>query len=257
MSFTRHIAGYAILATMFTGIATPIVARANTTNEISTQSYSVEQLESLIAKLQKQLAELKKGSKCFVSEKTLTLGDGEPGDGLDGDVRRLQSFLKEKSLFALSGTGYFGKVTRGAMISFQKTNGLSATGEFDAATREKAHSMYCKVVVKPTAVKEKKIEPQTNEASSAVKSISLSVTNGSANWSTEGNSPKGFKVVWSKHSGPTYPTREGDTYNYLSDPSANSSSLQAFDGSGTYYVRVCEYLGGACGIYSNEVSTQL
>jgi hypothetical protein len=67
----------------------------------------------------------------------------------------------------------------------------------------------------------------------------------------------GFKLVWSKNPSPTYPTRSGDKYNYYSDPSTRSGIIDAFSGSGKYYVRVCEYLGGACGVYSNQVEVTL
>ncbi len=92
-----------------------------------------------------------------------------------------------------------------------------------------------------------------------VSSISLSSAGGTAvNWSVVGYSTNGFKIVWSKNSNPTYPTRSGDKYDYKSDPGTRSySSLDAFDGAGTYYVRVCEYLGGSCGVYSNQIQVNL
>ena len=94
-------------------------------------------------------------------------------------------------------------------------------------------------------------------ATNAVKSITLSSSGSTVNWTVNGYSKNGFKVVWSKNSGPTYPCRDGDKYNYLSDPSASTSSLDVFNGAGTYYVRVCEYLGGACGVYSNQITVAL
>ncbi len=88
-------------------------------------------------------------------------------------------------------------------------------------------------------------------------SISLSGSGSSVSWSVDGYSEKGFKVVWSKNPGPTYPTRSGDKYQYFSSPTTTSASLTAFDGNGTYYVRVCEYLGGSCGTYSNQIIVEL
>lgn len=88
-------------------------------------------------------------------------------------------------------------------------------------------------------------------------SISL---NGS--WSSEKNkvalqwkpidlySAKGFKVVYSSNPNPVYP---GNTYHYLSDPNARSDTWSGLP-AGTYHFRVCEYLGGACGIYSNDIT---
>ena len=87
--------------------------------------------------------------------------------------------------------------------------------------------------------------------------ISVSGSGSSVSWSVDGYSKNGFKIVWSKNSKPTYPTREGDKYIYLSEPSSRSTNLDAFDGSGKYYVRVCEYLGGACGVYSSEIQVSL
>lgn len=266
MSIKQRFVSAALVVGMAATMVSPLAARANAVSDVNVNSYSVEQLEALIAKLQKQLTELKKSSKCFVSEKDLSLGDGEPGDGMDGHVRKLQAFLKEKNHFNRGATGYFGKVTRAALQAYQKTNGLPLTGEFDAATREKAHGQYCRQSIKSTEKSEKKTESKENKdnedqksepVSGTVRSISLKVLDGVARWIVDGKSAMGFKVVWSKSEAPTYPTREGDRYNYLSESTASESALEAFDGSGTYHVRVCEYLGGACGVYSNEVTTQL
>lgn len=97
------------------------------------------------------------------------------------------------------------------------------------------------------------------EISSNVSSISLKLGSESnkIEWSIDGYSKQGFKVVWSKNQGPTYPTRNGDKYHYYDNPSYKYDSLEAFSGAGAYYVRVCEYLGGKCGIYSNEIKINL
>jgi len=100
-------------------------------------------------------------------------------------------------------------------------------------------------------------EKDVPEVSETVKSISMSATGSSVKWSVNGLSKNGFKIVWSKNENPTYPTRTGDQYIYLSSPTASSTTLSAFDGAGTYFVRVCEYLGGACGVYSNQSTVTL
>jgi len=100
----------------------------------------------------------------------------------------------------------------------------------------------------------------TSEApTSVVSSITLQATAnpGEVKWSLDGNSSMGFKVVWSKNSTPTYPCRDGDQYHYYSNADQRKDTLNAFSGSGTYYVRVCEYLGGKCGKYSNQITIQL
>ncbi len=102
----------------------------------------------------------------------------------------------------------------------------------------------------PTATPKPTQEPVT--------SISLSSTGGTGvNWSVVGYSDAGFKLVWSKTSNPTYPTRATDKYDYLSSPSARSGIIDAFDGAGIYFVRVCEYVGGVCGVYSNQIQVNL
>ena len=228
-------------------------AISSTSSEKRYSSYSVEELESLIAKLQKQLEEMKKGEQCFVSDKDLSIGDGE-GDELKGDVGRLQDFLIEKGyLFIKKSTGYFGKITRASLTNFQKDSGVSQSGEWNSEMREKIKSLRCK---KAVASNKKKTE-NTQEAKSAVSKITLSGSDNLVSWKTDGYSKSGFKIVWSKNTAPTYPTRDGDKYIYLSDSSASSTKLEAFNGGGTYYVRVCEYLGGACGVYSNEITLTL
>ncbi|MDP3244935.1 MAG: peptidoglycan-binding domain-containing protein [bacterium] len=239
-------------------LVTPFSVKALTPPD-SYDNYSVEQLEALIVKLQKKLEELKKSSKCFIAEKDLSLGDGEVGENAD-EVRRLQNFLTEKGYFKYKATGYFGKITRAALLVYQKDAGVAQTGEFDLATRGKAHSLYCKTV---KAVKVSKEEPKIEKKEeenivSAVSNIVLKAgENANVLWATSGKSKEGFKVVWSKNNNPTYPTREGDKYLYFSESTANSATLEAFNGAGEYYVRVCEYLGGKCGVYSNQIKISL
>ena len=99
---------------------------------------------------------------------------------------------------------------------------------------------------------------ETKQEESSVNSISLTKGQGGlVSWTVDGTSKSGFKVVWSKIATPTYPTRETDKYAYLSTPSASSHAVTAFDGPGDYFVRVCEYLGGKCGVYSNQVEISL
>ncbi len=78
------------------------------------------------------------------------------------------------------------------------------------------------------------------------------------NWEYSGTSEKGFKVAKSTtHQNPTYPVMEGDSYEYLSSSSANSFVDGNVNEGVTYHYRVCVYLGGQCGLYSNAVAVQL
>ncbi len=73
----------------------------------------------------------------------------------------------------------------------------------------------------------------------------------SLNWNVSNvDVSKGFKVVKSTSANPVYP---GNDYLYLSDPSARNTTWNIKDGK-TYHIRVCQYLGGACGVYSNDIT---
>lgn len=100
-------------------------------------------------------------------------------------------------------------------------------------------------------------ESNTTEPESVVESITLEGSGNVIEWTVDGYSAKGFKIVWSKNANPTYPLRSGDKYNYYTDSNKDSDELTPFSGSGTYYVRVCEYLGGKCGLYSNQITLVL
>ena len=101
------------------------------------------------------------------------------------------------------------------------------------------------------------IEEKNNEAVKIVDAIVLEGEGSKIKWKVDGFSKSGFKVVWSMNENPTYPTRSGDKYHYRSNPNANSDFIVPFSGNGAYYVRVCEYLGGKCGVYSNEIKVEL
>ncbi|NTU99062.1 hypothetical protein HGA64_03595, partial [Candidatus Falkowbacteria bacterium] len=76
----------------------------------------------------------------------------------------------------------------------------------------------------------------------------------SLNWSLVGfDSSMGFKVVVSKELDPVYP---GNEYHYLSDAGTRSDTWE-LDEPGTYFFRVCEYLGGKCGVYSNNLKVEI
>lgn len=69
-------------------------------------------------------------------------------------------------------------------------------------------------------------------------------------WSVDGtDAAKGFKVVVSEGANPVYP---GNDYHYLSDPAVRHDKWKGL-APGTYHFRVCQYLGGACGVYSNDL----
>ncbi|MBU2566667.1 SH3 domain-containing protein [Patescibacteria group bacterium] len=67
---------------------------------------------------------------------------------------------------------------------------------------------------------------------------------------TDMTSPKGFKIVIDDEVDPVYP---GNDYHYLTDPEVRSDVWTGLTAGKTYHFRVCEYLGGYCGTYSNDV----
>jgi len=95
-----------------------------------------------------------------------------------------------------------------------------------------------------------------NQPVSTVNSISLSSSGGaSLSWSYTGTVQQGFKVLWSKtNTAPNYPPGSGVQAYYTN---GTSKTINAFDGAGTYYVRICEYLDGTCGTYSNTITVDL
>jgi peptidoglycan hydrolase-like protein with peptidoglycan-binding domain len=61
-----------------------------------------------------------------------------------GEVTQLQSFLVSQGLGGNNiVTGYFGTLTRSALISFQNQHGLSSSGVLDASTRSMIASLTC------------------------------------------------------------------------------------------------------------------
>lgn len=92
-----------------------------------------------------------------------------------------------------------------------------------------------------------------------ITSVSLSAGGGTAvNWSVVGTQAEGFKVVYSKNPSPVYSSQLATgTFANFYQVSQKSGNISANDGSGIYYVRVCVYNGGACGVYSNEITVVL
>lgn len=100
--------------------------------------------------------------------------------------------------------------------------------------------------------------PEPTKTISITNVTSLGGTKYQVSWSANFALEKGYKLVWSLSPNPTYPANPdpGVPYYYF-DSNAQSSGtgyVKNSMGAGTYYVRVCEYLGGSCGAYSNQVT---
>jgi hypothetical protein len=136
-------------------------------------------------------------------------------------------------------------------ISSAKLKAFDGTGTYYVRVCEYLGNGTCGIYSNEIAM-------QLEAAASTVNSIALTQSGDNAvSWSVDGEASNGFKLVWSRDSGPTYPPRDGDYAKYQSSDARSSDALYAFDGSGTYYVRICEYLDGSCGTYSNEIAMTL
>lgn len=270
------------------GIASFGLASSALAVQINLSSYSIDDLRYLVKQINTRIAELEKEKTkvCFVSNSDLSLGDGEAGVLLE-DVRKLQDFLREKGYLSSKSTGYFGKLTRNALMAYQKAVGSNQTGEFDSATREKIHASQCSsssivqkgdeermkmdkekqaMMERERMEKEKKMmevkkyeeqKKQEYYPSSTVSSIEAQASGKVISWRSNGMSKYGYKVVWSKTESPVYPPKDNTRAQFYEASASRAEWLDAFDKTGTYYVRVCEYLNGTCGVYSNEVKVEL
>ncbi|MCA9385971.1 S-layer homology domain-containing protein [Candidatus Dojkabacteria bacterium] len=97
-------------------------------------------------------------------------------------------------------------------------------------------------------------------ASSTINSIELSLNSDSTKleWDVDGDANSGYKVVYSMEENPEYPPLEGGHAHYTDDEYFKLEKLGTPEGEGSYYVRVCEYLGAStCGTYSNQLEVTL
>ena len=95
---------------------------------------------------------------------------------------------------------------------------------------------------------------ETRVSSITLKAQKSGDNSATLSWTKEGSTLKGFKVIWSTNQNPTFPPRDGDWWSYYPNPDSNSAEVGGLESGKTYYFRVCEYLGGSCGIYSNQVT---
>ena len=93
-------------------------------------------------------------------------------------------------------------------------------------------------------------DPTTNEIGKITLTGTAQGNTASLNWAVSNlNVDQGFKVVISANPDPVYP---GNDYHYLSNSTTRNDSWTSLS-TGTYYFRVCQYLGGKCGVYSNNL----
>lgn len=90
------------------------------------------------------LAQTVLGAGCIDVPVPLKMGDGEVVGATTTDIYKLQSYLGRGKFMSLQeNNGFFDKMTKTALTSFQIARGLPASGEVDIATRNKLISLTC------------------------------------------------------------------------------------------------------------------
>lgn len=122
------------LSLIFMGaIIAPVHAETTASTTDTTTSSMMEQIKALMTQLkslQDQLAQLKGEIK--------TLKDGLHEGMTDADIAKIQELLATDSSIYPEGkvTGYFGPLTKNALMRFQMRHGATSTGEIDVETRD-------------------------------------------------------------------------------------------------------------------------
>jgi peptidoglycan hydrolase-like protein with peptidoglycan-binding domain len=80
-------------------------------------------------------------SSCVTIDYNLTVGARDSSTG--GDVSELQDFLQSKGYLSINPTGYFGQMTRAAVMRFQSASGILSSGYVGSITRERTQSISC------------------------------------------------------------------------------------------------------------------
>ena len=140
-------------------------------------------------------------------------------------------------------------------ISSQKATNLNEeqkVEEIDLAENLQAEDLKTENLA---TIEEPKEEPKEEPAKETVtKIISLSGKTTSKGVSLSWNANNlgsfdGFKIVKSKGPNPVYP---GSEYQYITNKEARAYSWEFTSGS-KYHFRVCQYAGGKCVFYSNDI----
>ncbi len=134
-----------VLCVIAIGFGTPTVYAAKTANEQS------QLIESLIAQLRELQAITESDAQtktqatksCAVVQNNTGFGFGITDASVNGDVTRVQKFLKEKGYLTASPSGYFGLLTKEAVQTFQINHDLAVSGYVGQPTYEKINEISC------------------------------------------------------------------------------------------------------------------
>jgi peptidoglycan hydrolase-like protein with peptidoglycan-binding domain len=127
----------------------------------SAQAATVAELQALIAQLQQQIAGLSGGAAAGAS---VTFNSDLQVGSTGSDVVNLQNWLISKGfLQAGYNTGYFGSLTKAAVMAYQASVGLPSTGYVGPLTRGRLNASAAPVVVvPPTTTPPTTTPPSTN-----------------------------------------------------------------------------------------------
>ncbi len=87
---------------------------------------------------------------CVTIPTNLMIGSSDAYSG--SYIRALQTYLYEHGYLLHEPTGYFGSLTRGAVVSFQRAQGISPTGYVGPMTREQIQKLTCGTVQNPVSI---------------------------------------------------------------------------------------------------------
>jgi len=142
---------------------------------------------------------------------------------------------------------------------------VNPNGELEYLTKSKIGEYLTKKVIVPVKKEYKKIKNNVKEkiaehqipVSGEITLTGQLTDPGKVRLDWEVNdvaTPKGFKVVMSREPNPVYP---GNKYHYKSSPNTRYDYWSRLSNGVTYHFRVCQYLGGKCGVYSNDIAIKV
>jgi hypothetical protein len=147
--------------------------------------------------------------------------------------------------------------TENKTVKEQKSSKKQATVETkEPVTEEPAPTVTTPKTETTTPKTETKQDPQPTKTITITNIQQYDANKYKVSWSANFTLKQGYKMVWSLSPSPTYPANPdpGVPYYYFDGTSRSSGTgfVKKSMGVGKYYVRVCEYLGGSCGVYSAQ-----
>jgi uncharacterized small protein (DUF1192 family) len=143
----RYVSGVLVLSALLLGVSVTHAETPQPPNRESrigneqSKDMQIARLRARIVELEREIARLRgETSTVSVDDEWAWLARGAFRMGVEGDdVRRLQEWLSQMPEIYPEGkvTGYFGPLTRQAVMRFEMKNGLTPDGQFDAQTIEK------------------------------------------------------------------------------------------------------------------------